>query len=106
MRDVEGTPSFEMNAELKETKLRTKRWYVAYALWITIFFITENIERSRRGSKRGPERAPEGGPERGPEGGPGFVYTQNCLLLIQIDRIAIFHLQNLYEKKIVFSQVL
>ena len=47
---------------------------------------------------RGPERAPE----RGPEGGPGFVYTQNCLLLIQIDCIAIFHLQNLYEKNIVF----
>ena len=34
-----GTPSFELNAESKETKLQKKQWYVAHALCITQFII-------------------------------------------------------------------
>ena len=48
-----GTPSFELNAESKETKLQKKQWYVAHALCITqfiIFFFTEKID-GRRGSR-------------------------------------------------------
>ena len=70
-----GTPFFELNAESKETKLREKRWYVAYALCITLIFFSL---KKLRGPEWGPEWGLEGDPERGPEGGVQVLSTPNC----------------------------
>ena len=50
-----GTPSFELNAESKETKLQkaqvVRSACIVYNL--NFFFLTEKHEGSRRGSRRG-----------------------------------------------------
>ena len=54
-----GTPSFELNAESKETKVQKKQWYAAHVLCITLIYYYYFSPKKLRG----------------PEGGPGFVYT-------------------------------
>ena len=63
------TPSFELNAESKETKVRKKRWYVAHVLYsINLFWPKKTF--------RGPER----GPDWGSEGRSRFCLRPICIL--------------------------
>ena len=77
MRGVEEAPSFELNAESKETKLRKKRRGGMYIVYHLNFFFSFSLKKLR-----GPEGGAEGCPEKGPEGGVqkgalGFIYTSS-----------------------------